>query len=73
MANLVNWLDQNLSHGANIFSSLRWRAGSFGTSGSQLLLKYKGMQADDAILAVRTARLHHALETSAQEEFVRSF
>jgi protein-tyrosine phosphatase len=72
MTNLVRWLDQNLSNGARILIHC---TGGLGRSGlvAASYLKYKGLQTDDAILAVRTARSPRALETSAQEEFVRLF
>jgi protein-tyrosine phosphatase/nicotinamidase-related amidase len=72
ITNLVNWLDQNLSSGAKVLIHC---VGGLGRSGmvAASYLKYKGMKSDDAILAVRTARSHRALETSTQEEFVRIF
>ena len=72
MTGAVKWLDQNLSSGAKILIHC---VGGLGRSGlvAASYLTHKGMQADDAIRAVRTVRSQRALETDAQEDFVRLF
>lgn len=72
MIDMVKWLDQNLSSGAKVLIHC---AGGLGRSGlvAASYLKYKGMDADEAILAVRTARSPRAIENPIQEEFVRTF
>jgi protein-tyrosine phosphatase/nicotinamidase-related amidase len=72
MITAVKWLDVNLSSGAKVMIHC---VGGLGRSGlvAANYLKHKGMNADDAILAVRTVRSRRVLETAAQEDFVRSF
>ncbi len=72
MKTLVNWIETNLSKGANI---LLHCVGGLGRSGlvAASYLKYKGMEANDAIFSVREARSKRALETLRQEDFVRDF
>ena len=68
----VHWLDHLLASGANVLVHC---VGGLGRSGlvSASYLKHKGMNADEAILAVRSARSQRMLETPLQENFVRSF
>jgi len=72
MSSMVKWLDVNLASGAKVLIHC---VGGLGRSGlvAASYLKYKGMNSDDAIRAVRTARSQRALETSEQEDFVHSF
>jgi protein-tyrosine phosphatase/nicotinamidase-related amidase len=72
MTGAVKWLDSSLSSGAKTMIHC---VGGLGRSGlvAASYLKHKGMKAEDAILSVRTVRSQRALETTAQEEFVRSF
>jgi len=72
MTDLVKWFDQHLAAGAKILIHC---AGGLGRSGmvAASYLKTKGLSAEAAIQAVRAARSARALETPAQEDFVRRF
>ena len=72
MTSAVKWLDLNLASGAKIVIHC---VGGLGRSGlvAASYLKHKKMKAEDAILSVRSVRSQLALETTVQEDFVRSF
>jgi protein-tyrosine phosphatase/nicotinamidase-related amidase len=68
----VRWLEEGLRSGERAVVHC---VGGLGRSGmaAAALLRARGMDADAAIEAVRQARSPRALETAAQEQFVRDF
>jgi protein-tyrosine phosphatase/nicotinamidase-related amidase len=72
MAELVQWIDDQLADGANVLIHC---VGGLGRSGlvSACYLKSKGLSAADAIAEVRRTRSPRAIETEGQEMFVQGF
>ena len=72
MVDLINWIDQYLVKGEKV---LLHCVGGLGRSGlvAASYLKSKGMDAEEAMLAVRNARSPRAVESDVQEKFVREF
>jgi protein-tyrosine phosphatase len=72
MRQLVGWLTHNLQNGAAILVHC---VGGLGRSGMAVAsyLRSRGLSAEAATQAVRDARSPRAIESAAQEEFVRRF
>ncbi len=69
---LVDWLLHELAAGETVVMHCLGGLGRTGTIAACMLVA-RGLGADAAILAVRTARDPRAVETGTQEEFVRAF
>jgi|CXWL01.1.fsa_nt_gi protein-tyrosine phosphatase/nicotinamidase-related amidase len=72
MRDAVRWIHQALQAGESVVAHC---VGGIGRSGmaAASYLRARGAEADEAIRAVREARSPRALETPAQEQFVRDF
>ncbi len=72
MADLVAWLAHHLAEGANIMLHC---VGGLGRSGlvAACYLTSQGLTAEEAIEEVRCARSPRAIESAAQEAFIRNF
>ncbi len=72
MRELVQWLTQNATKGANIMIHC---VGGLGRSGlaAASYLRTKGLDAEAAIAEVRRARSPRAIESTIQEAFIRGF
>ncbi|HJW84053.1 MAG TPA: isochorismatase, partial [Anaerolineae bacterium] len=72
MREMVNWLSEQIGYGAHIAIHC---VGGLGRTGAvaACYLKSIGMSAEDAMAEVRRARSSRAIETAAQEDFIRAF
>ena len=71
MNEMVNFLDDMIQNGNKVMIHC---VGGLGRSGlvTASYLKFKGIEAEDAIEVVRKARGPRAIESKVQEEFVRN-
>ena len=72
MRDAVRWIDGALRAGENVVAHCVGGIGRSGMAAASYLCA-RGVEPDEAIEAVRKARSPRALETPAQEQFVRDF